>query len=212
MNDLIRGTAITLLAISGFSLSCSAIAQASAVKDRIGRWYIGGGFGAHVEEDNSQLNGEDAGAALFFSGGYRVSPNVALEADFLGWSQDFSTPASISPGILGSADARTDLESSGLGVVIKFVAPLQAVDLYAGGGIGYYATNLSVNGTGGGVDETQREPGYQLLFGADVYVSRKISAGLEYRWLNLEANFEPFVAGEIDAGGQFLLVNIRSHF
>ena len=212
VNDLMRGTAITLLTITGFSLCCSAMAQSPTGKDRIGRWYIGGGFGAHVEEDNSQLNGEDAGAALFFSGGYRVSSNVALEADFLGWSHDFSTPASISPGILASADARTDLESSGLGAVIKFVAPLRAVDLYGGGGLGYYAVNLSVNGTGGGVDETQRELGYQLLFGADVYVSGKVSVGLEYRWLELEANFEPFVAGEIDAGGQFLLVNIRGHF
>ena len=212
MNYFMRHAAVTLLAITGFAFPCLAFAQSSAGKDRIGSWYIGGGFGAYAEEDNSQLSGQDASGALFFSAGYRVSSNVALEADFLGWNQDFLTPGSISPGIVSSADARTDLESSGLGAVIKFVAPLGAVDLYGGGGLGYYAVNLSVNGSGGSVDETQRELGYQLLFGADVYVSRKISVGLEYRWLKLETNFEPYIAGEIDAGGQFLLVNIRGHF
>ncbi len=212
MNYVMRRAAVTLLAITGFLFPFLALAQSSAGKDRIGSWYIGGGFGAYAEEDNSQLSGQDAGGALFFSAGYRVSSNVALEADFLGWNQDFLTPASISPGILSSADARTDLESSGLGAVIKFVAPLGAVDMYGGGGIGYYLVNLSVSGSGGGVDETDREIGYQLLFGADVYVSRKISLGLEYRWLKLEANFQPYIVGEIDAGGQFLLVNIRGHF
>lgn len=212
MKHLVRQAAAALFVVATAIFPCSAVAQSSAGKDRNGSWYIGGGFGAFVEQDNSQLGSERGGGALFFSGGYRESPNVALEADFLGWNQDFATPASISPGILSSADARTDLESSGLGAVIKFVAPLRAIDFYAGAGLGYYAVNLSVNGSGGGVDETQRELGYQLLFGADVYVSRKISVGLDYRWLELEANFEPFVAGELDAGGQFILVNIRGHF
>lgn len=212
MNQIIRYATTTLLAIATIVLAFSAQAQSSAGKDRIGSWYIGGGFGPHVEEDNAQLSGQDAGGALFFSGGYRASPNIALEADFLGWNQDFLTPASISPGILSSADARTDLESSGLAAVIKFIAPLNVLDLYGGGGVGYYLVNLSVNGSGGGVDETDRQLGYQLMFGADVYVSRKISVGLEYRWLELEANFEPYIAGKIDAGGQFLLLNVRGHF
>lgn len=205
-------TAFSLLTIAVFGLPFSALAQSPGSKDRIGSWYIGGGFGAYVEQDNSQLSGQDAGGAIFFSGGYRASRNVALEADFLGWNQDFLTPSSISPGILSSAGARTDLESSGIGAVIKFIAPLRTVDLYGGAGMGYYAVNLSVSGNGGGVDETERELGYQLLFGADVYVSRKISLGLEYRWLELETNFEPYISGKIDAGGQFLMVNIRGHF
>ncbi|UCH47142.1 MAG: porin family protein [Betaproteobacteria bacterium] len=212
IKSCIRHAALTLLVIAALTLTFSALAQSSAGKDRIGSWYIGGGFGAYAEEDNSQLSSQDAGGALFFSAGYRASSNVALEADFLGWNQDFLTPTSISPGILSSADAGTDLESSGLGAVIKFIAPLNVLDLYGGVGVGYYLVNLSVNGSGGGVDETERELGYQLLFGADVYVSRKISLGLEYRWLELEANFEPYIAGAIDAGGQFLLVNIRGHF
>ncbi len=216
MNRLARQTAITLFAVAGLLLSGTSAAQSYSGESRIKRWYLGGGFGAFAEKDNAQLADQDTNAALFVSAGYRASANIALEADFLGWKQDFLTPAGISPGILGSADTRTDLESSGLGAVIKFIAPLRAVDLYGGGGMGYYAVNLSVAGTGASagqsVDKTERDLGYQLLAGADIYISRNISVGLEYRWLKLDVKFEPMISGEVDAGGQFLLMNFRGHF
>ena len=115
MKHVLRQTAAALFIVATAILPCPAVAQSTAGKDRIGSWYIGAGFGAFVGQDNLQPNAEDAGGALFFSAGYRVSPTVAIEADFLGWNQDFTTPASVSPGILSSADARTDLESGGLG-------------------------------------------------------------------------------------------------
>ena len=206
--------ALTMFAM--IALPCAGFAQSYSAESRIGRWYIGGGFGAFAEEDNAQLRDQDASAALFFSGGYRASPNVAIEADALGWNQDFATPATISPGVISSAEARTDLTTAGVSAVIKFIAPLRAVDLYAGGGLGFYTANLSVEGTGASaglkIDETETDLGYQLLVGADVYVSRRISVGLEYRWLKLDTNFEPYVAGELDAGGQFFLMNVRGHF
>lgn len=203
-------------AIAMIALPCAGLAQSNAAESRIGRWYIGGGFGAFAEEDNAQLGNQDAAAALFFSGGYRASANIAIEADGLGWNQDFATPATISPGLISSAEARSDLTTAGISAVIKFIAPLRAVDLYAGVGLGFYNTNLSVEGTGASaglkIDETETDLGYQLLVGTDVYVSRRISVGLEYRWLKLDTNFEPYIAGELDTGGQFFLMNVRGHF
>jgi opacity protein-like surface antigen len=94
--------------------------------------------------------------------------------------------------------------------------PLDRVDLYAGAGLGLYKTTLKVSGTAGvipaKIEESDDDVGYQLLLGTDVYVSRNITVGLEYRWLKLDANFEPFVAGNIDAGGQFLFATVRGHF
>ena len=216
MNITGRSTRIAFTGMLGLLLPSIVFAQSSHAEGRSGHWYIGGGLGGYSEETNPQLANQDSGAALFFSGGYRLSPNVAVEADFLGWAQDFSTPASIAPGILSSADARTDLTTGGLSGVIKFYLPVGIVDLYGGGGLGIYATNLFVEGTGSAsgaqVNETDTDFGYQLLLGADVYVSRKISVGLEYRWLDLEANFEPQIAGTLDVGGEFLFINVRGHF
>jgi opacity protein-like surface antigen len=207
---------IAFIGLLGLLLPSVVFAQSSRAEGRSGHWYIGGGFGRYSEESNSQLTDQDAGAALFFSGGYRLSPYVAIEADFLGWTQDFSTPASIAPGTLSSAEARTDLTTTGLAGVIKFYLPIGIVDMYAGGGLGLYASRLFVEGTGSAsgaqINETDTDFGYQLLLGADVYVSRKISVGLEYRWLNITTNFDPTIAGELDVGGQFLLINVRGHF
>ena len=211
-----RVTRIALVGLLGLLLPSIVCAQSSRAEARSGHWYIGGGFGGYSEESNSQLTNQDAGAALFFSGGYRLSPYVAVEADLLGWTQDFSTPASIAPGILSSAEARTDLTTTGLAGIIKFYLPIGIVDMYGGGGLGFYASHLFVEGTGSAsgsqINQTDSDFGYQLLLGADVYVSKKISIGLEYRWLTIETNFEPTIAGELDVGGEFLLMSVRGHF
>lgn len=216
MNLAGRSTRITITGLLGLLLPSFAFAQSTGAERRSGHWYIGGGLGGYSEEDNPQLANQDPGVALFFSSGYRLSRHVALEADFLGWTQDFSTPSSIAPGTISSADARTDLTTFGMAAVIKFYLPIGIVDLYAGGGLGVYATNLFVEGTGSAsgaqINQTDTDFGYQLQIGADVYVSNKISVGLEYRWLIIEANFEPQIAGNLDVGGQFLILNVRGHF
>lgn len=212
MTSITRGYRIVLFVVTLGLLPITGYAQSNAAESRVGHWYIGGGFGAYSEESNSQLSNQDAGAALFFSGGYRASPNVAVEFDGLAWDQDFSTPASIPPQLPG-AQSRTELKSSGISAVIKFIAPLGAIDLYAGGGLGFYATNLNVEGAGGSeIDQTETELGYQALLGADVYISKKISVGLEYRWVKVENNFEPYIIGDVDSGGQFFLMAVRGHF
>ncbi|MEX0960520.1 MAG: outer membrane beta-barrel protein [Burkholderiales bacterium] len=198
------------------ALSTAASAQVFG-ESRAGSWYIGGGLGGFSEESNAQLPGANGKAAGFFGVGFRASPYVAVEADLIGWRQDFPTPNSIAPAQLATADARTDLSTGGLGGVVKLYMPLDRVDLYAGGGLGIYSTRLEVSGTSGGgarvnIEETDDDVGYQLLLGADVYVSRNFTVGLEYRWLKLDANFEPFVAGQVDAGGQFLFATVRGHF
>ncbi|MGH6631327.1 MAG: outer membrane beta-barrel protein, partial [Burkholderiales bacterium] len=179
-------------------------------------WYIGGGLGGFSEKDNSQLSGQDAKFTTFFGGGYRASPNISVEGEVLYWKQEFDTPATIVPGVLTTANARTDLNTSGVGALVKFYLPLDSVDLYAGGGLGLYTSTLNVRGAIGAgsadVDESDTNVGYQLVAGADVFVSRRISVGLEYRWIKIEANFEPFVAGNIDAGGQFLFATVRGRF
>ncbi len=204
------------IALLGLVLPCAAFAQSDFADGRAGHWYIGGGFGGFSAKDNSQLNDQDSKAAIFFSGGYRASPFVSIEADLLGWQQDFATPASIAPGILSSAQARTDLTTTGVAAVIKFYLPVRAVDLYAGGGLGFYTSNINVEGTGAAagreIDTTETDLGYQLQLGADIYVARRLSIGLEYRWLQVDTDFAPYIAGKIDVGGQFFLMNVRGSF
>ncbi len=208
MNIQIRNILLTLATLACL-LPAGAAAQAG--ERQAGRWYIGGGLGGFAAEDNAQISGQDPEFASFFSGGYRASPNIAVEATAMHWLQDFATPASIS-GVLPGAAARTDLQTVGVGGQVKFILPLDSMDLFAGAGLGLYTTNLNVEGISGDIDVNDTNLGIQALLGVDVFVSKRISLGLEYRWLKVDANFEPYIANDLDVGGQFFFATVRGYF
>ena len=208
MLRLTRWTALMFAIIALNPLIAGADSTGMFAPDRVGRWYIGGGLGGFREESNSQLQNQDGQYGSFFSGGYRVTPYMALEIDGLYSSQKMDTP----PTIPNSA-GRTQLHSAGVGGVVKFILPLDRVELYAGGGLGVYSSQLRVDAL---PDDIQQEDtnniGYQALVGVDFFVSRYISVGVEYRKFKLDADFGATIPGKIDVGGDLLFATVRGHF
>ena len=184
--------------------------------ERVGRWYMSGAVGAFNEETNPQLANQDGQFGVAISGGYRFSPHVALEIDGLFASQRIDTPATIPGSALGTVDGRASLYSGGLGGLVKFILPLDRVELYVGGGLGVYTTTLLVEGDLLGahtqLTEYDTDVGFQAVAGADFYVSRHVSLGLEYRRLELDANLGTLIPGDLDMGGDFFLATVRGHF
>jgi opacity protein-like surface antigen len=160
--------------------------------ERVGRWYLSGAAGAFNKETNSQLVPQDGQFGLAFGAGYRLKSHVALEIDGLFASQR------VDPGsTLGFADGRTNLY--GIGGLAKFILPLDRVELYVGGGLGFYSTTL------------WNDVGFQAVAGLDLFVSRRMSVGLEYRRLKLDVFLGALVPG-FDMGGDFLFATVRGHF
>ncbi len=99
---------------------------------------------------------------------------------------------------------------------MKFILPLDRIELYLGGGLGVYTTTLLVEGSLLGartaLSEIDTDVGFQAVAGADFFVSRHISVGLEYRRLKLDANLGALVPGDLDMGGDFLFATMRGHF
>ncbi len=175
--------------------------------ERIGRWYLGGGLGGFSEESNSQIANADGELGLAFGGGYRLSRNIALEVDALLSHQEFDTPA------FAGGSRRSDLFTNGVGGVVKFILPIDRVELFAGGGLGLYTSSVEIDGTIVEEDEDDTDIGFQLLLGADFFVTRRISVGFEYRKFKLDADFgNTLPGGKIDAGGDFLFATVRGHF
>jgi opacity protein-like surface antigen len=175
--------------------------------ERVGNWYLGGGVGGFKEEGNDRLPNAEGQFGLFFSGGYRLSPNIALEIDGLLSHQEFDTPA------YAGGNRKSDLFTNGAGGVVKFILPLNRVELYIGGGLGAYTSRIEVDGTSVETDEDDTDFGYQAMIGADFFVSRRISVGFEYRMFKLDANFDDALpGGDIDTGGDFLFATVRGHF
>lgn len=175
--------------------------------DRIGNWYLGGGLGVLHEEDNPAIADVDSEFGAVFGGGYRVNPYFAVEIDGLITHQEFDTPPSAGGG------RRSDLFTNGVGGVAKLILPLGRVELYLGGGIGLYTSRVEIDGPFLEDEEDDTDIGYQVMLGADVFVSRRISVGLEYRRFELEAEFNDLLpGGKIDTGGDLLFVTVRGHF
>ena len=184
--------------------------------ERVGHWYLSGAVGAFNEETNPQLVNQDGRIGLAIAGGYRLTPYVALEIDGLFASQQIDTPSTIPGSALGTADGRANLYSGGMGGLVKFILPLDRVELYVGGGLGIYTTTLLVEGTLMGahteLTENDTDVGLQAVAGADFCLSRRLSVGLEYRRLKLDANLGVLVPGELDMGGDFFFATVRAHF
>ncbi|MBC8008148.1 MAG: porin family protein [Prolixibacteraceae bacterium] len=184
----------TLAAIPMFSHAQDKIFE----PERVGRWYLSGAAGASIEETNTQFFDQDDRFGLAIGAGYRLSRHFALEIEGLFASQHVDTTSSI-PGLaLGSADDGANLYSRGIGGLLKFILPLDRLELYVGGGVGIYSTTLLT------------DVGFQAIAGADFFVSRRISVGLEFRRLNLDAIIGALVP-ELELGGDFLFVTVRSH-
>ena len=198
-----------LIALSFFgAFAAPALAQTEMfAPDRVGNWYLGGGLGLFDEEDNAGIANPDGEFGAAFSGGYRLAPNVALEIDGLLSHQEFDTPASA-----GGA-RRSDLFTNGVGGVVKLILPLNRFELYAGAGLGLYTSRVEIDGPSLEADEDDTDLGYQLLAGADFFVSRRISVGVEYRKFKLDADFgSTLPGGNVDAGGDFVFATVRGYF
>jgi opacity protein-like surface antigen len=207
MLRLTRWTALMFATIALNPVIAGADSTWMFEPERVGRWYIGGGLGGFREESNSQLQNQEGQYGGFFSGGYRATPNIALEIDGLFLYQRLDTPPTVF-----TSDGRSRLNSAGAGGVVKFILPLGRVELFAGGGLGIYSTVLRVKDSPFHSERDDTDLGYQGLVGADFLVSRKVSIGLEYRKFKLEADLEPTIPGKIDVGGDFLFVTVRGHF
>ena len=167
--------------------------------ERVGRWYLSGAVGAFNEETNPQLVNQNGRFGLAISGGYRLTPHVALEIDGLFASQRIDTPSTIPGSALGTAEGRATLHSGGISGLVKFILPLDRIELYVGGGLGLYSTSL------------WKDVGLQAVAGLDLFVSRRTSVGLEYRRLKLDTFLGALVPG-FDLGGDFLFATVRRHF
>lgn len=200
---------LVLAVAIGVSLPLTARAEGAGMfaPDRVGRWYGGGGLGGFSEESNFQLGNEDGRFGNFISGGYRLGSWIALEADGLISLQEVDAPSTIF-----APTSRTDLTTAGIGAVVKFILPMDRVEIYAGGGLGVYTSRIRTETAIGDIERDDTDIGYQALAGLDVFVSRRVSLGLEYRKFKLDANFGPTIPGKLEVGGDFFFATVRGHF
>ena len=205
----------------------SAAAPAAAAESP-GRFYAFAGFAAFAPQKNSGLQNERGSLTNgIFGGGYRISPSLAAELDYLFDYHRLDTPSStqaqFATGSFQPGTLKSHLSTSGLAATAKFSFAADRLEPYAGGGIGVYSTRFlttseapgcvnNCSDTGPRVSERSTNVGYHALVGADFRVTRKDRFSAEMRYLYLKADFGSILPNKINVGGWFLWMGYRHAF
>jgi opacity protein-like surface antigen len=189
-------------------------------------FYAFGGFAALLADENSQLQGESGSPInLIAGGGYRFSPSLAAELNFLLALRTLDTPQTARPpaGTFAPGTLDSSMWTSGIAATIKYRFPADRVAPYFGGGVGYYSTKFLTTSeaigcvnhcgdTGPRVEARSNDVGAHVVGGADFHFTPKDVLAVEVRYLKLKANFGTIVPGDVDAGGTFFWMGYRRYF
>jgi len=210
------------LAALAMSIAPHAAAQPSP---DAGPFYAFGGFALFGPDSNDQLRGERGGLGLIAGGGFRFLPFLSFELGVLGAGHRIDTPASTAPaaGTFKDGTLRTNLSTGGLNLGVKFHFTLDRIEPYVGFGVGRYTTGIRTTSeattcerrcadTGPRVTSRSRDTGYHAVIGADYRVTQKDVAGVEFRQLRLDTNFDDIGLGKVKAGGSLLWLGYRRYF
>ena len=210
------GNSLLPIAILLSTICLPVAAQEPADSTPSAPWYVSGGAGAFKPQSAAgQLENRDGDYSLMLNVGYRYSRYLSFEFDIWAFEQDVDTPATVGPPLFGTLDARGDLSGGSLGAVVKLGWPIGRFEPYVGVGGGVYFSTLRLTGSLFGLPATREEDdtslGTQWLAGADLMLSRQWSVGFEFRRTFLKASFGDLTSGEVEIGGDSLMLTARWH-
>lgn len=210
-----RAFFVSLCLGAALAWSGLAVAQPGGAAARPwGDWYLsvtGGAF--HAKDNPGQLQSPGSGIALGIAAGFRYSPHVDLEVEMPLFFSRYDTPATVLPPLYGTVSSRADVSTLGIVGNIIFSTRSQSMRAYAGGGGGLYSSRFSVSaqtfGLPGTYDVNDDNFGYQWLAGVDLRMGAQSWLGLQYRQVELTANFGAVTNGDVNLGGRFILLAYR---
>ena len=175
------------------------------------------GAGVMQPQSAPQLSAQDGHGALTAGLSWRYSRHIALELDVLDAGQAADMPQversrSGTPGVR----QREHINIDGIGIGLHLIYPYGKLEPYVGGGVGYYASEVSDHGTVAHFvlpnEVAKRKDngvGSYLALGVEYALSPTSALRLEYRWLQLEADFGAEFGGPVKIGGGTALLAFR---
>lgn len=179
----------------------------SYARDNYGDTYATVKLGVFKPNDHDEFldNGFAVGGAV----GHNFNRNFALEIGL----------DSISTEIDNGYDFEdVDVITLGIPVTAKFVIPLSnQVELYAGGGLGLYFTNVEsydeyYDGYYYDDDVDGTSLGLHTLIGADIKMNSNIAFNMELKHTEVEQDFDDYYYDDLEVGGTTASVGVKFLF
>ena len=147
----------------------------------------------------------DSGFFLAIGFGAELSRYVSLEYELVGWNGTYKRRGEGQPR---SITVKSESYGS---LVLKAALPIGPLRPYVGASAGLFESSLSSKD---GPNDSKEDWGfgYQLLAGADFFLLRRHSLGVEFRRAFLRADFGKVTGGEQSFGGDILALAYRYWF
>lgn len=178
-------------------------------------WFVSAGD-FDPEETAGQLDNEGSSSALTAGVGLRRWEHLALEAEFGAFTARYDRPPLPTSPPDVTFESRMRVSSAGLIGNAKTLYEFARATVYAGAGLGIFSAAAELEGTLFGFDAERIEDdtgfGYQLIAGGAFALGERSHFGIEYRRLELEADFGQLSAGKTDIGGDYVGLTFRRTF
>lgn len=180
----------------------------------VGDWTVGVALGKASPEDDGRLGNRQGELAIALDFGRRASESFEWGVDFHYYGQEVDTPTHLVAPLFGSLDRRASISTTGVSGTAKWVAGNSGGQVFVGGGLGLFRSQMVVTGGVFGFPAERKDTsmglGLQLLAGASLHTERDTLLGLEWRYLMLDANFGELTRGSVDVGGMSLMLSWRT--
>lgn len=158
------------------------------------------------------LEDPGTGVALLLGATYRPVRPLGIDLDLTTAFAEFSSSTAPPPGTFQTKSGRMQLASLGISAGVRGIAPLGAVEPWAGAGVMLVVSRLSLTGTTlglpGSVDEDGVTVGAYAGAGLDLAVSEKWLVGAQCRWIAAEQDFGQLSANRTgNVGGPMCLAD-----
>jgi len=184
-----------------------------AIKLAEWRFYLGDFKAGSIENqlENPSMD-FTFGSNLLFA----YSDNFIWGVDFSYIAREFDTPASISGGLFTIVNDDMHLDTLGIAVNGIFKYATGPAEWYAGAGAGLYFSILTIQGSTFGLpgtfEERDTDLGIFYQLGLMFHIAGDSSLGIEYRKLSLDTSLPPVTEGNVDIGGEFVLLSYAVSF
>lgn len=179
-------------------------APATGASRRAPSWYL---YGGRFEPEDEDRRLEHPGSSFTFGIGVAARPLehllVRFEIPLL--YAEYDTPPSVVGDPWTVIDDRVGVSSSGLALDASLIHAGADLQIYAGAGLGFYSSTLTIRGTTfglpGSAEEDDTDWGRHAHAGVSFRAGRRWWLGLEVRRLWLEADFGAVTPEAVEVGG-----------
>lgn len=165
-----------------------------------------------------QLTEQDGHWSIAAGLQWRTSRHLAFDLAVIDTGQEAQMPQveRSGPGASG-ARQRENINVIGIAGTLKLLYPIGSFEPYAGAGVGLYGAEVSDYGAlahfilpSEFAKRRDSRAGFHYVLGMDYSLSPGAALGVEYRRLELEANFGPEFGGTTKIGGGIVVIAIRA--